>query len=88
MKRKEANAFEEQLLKEKMDELHKKLHQVAEPPQESLPTFQESPEVCVLDTFGFLSVCTFLCPVFRVNSSVKCAFTCFFIYVFIYFCFY
>ncbi|XP_011376153.1 mitotic checkpoint serine/threonine-protein kinase BUB1 [Pteropus vampyrus] len=45
MKRKEANAFEEQLLKEKMDELHKKLHQVAEPPQESLPAFQESPEV-------------------------------------------
>lgn len=47
MKRKEANAFEEQLLKEKMDELHKKLHQVAEPPQESLSAFQESPEVCV-----------------------------------------
>lgn len=30
MKRKEANAFDEQLLKQKMDELHKKLHQVAE----------------------------------------------------------
>lgn len=47
---KEANAFEEQLLKEKMDELHKKLHQVVETSQEHLPTFQESPEVCVLFT--------------------------------------
>nr|KAF6446054.1 BUB1 mitotic checkpoint serine/threonine kinase [Rousettus aegyptiacus] len=55
MKRKEANAFEEQLLKEKMDELHKKLHQVAEPPQESLSAFQESPEVdplCVGPSVG------------------------------------
>ncbi|XP_019518410.1 PREDICTED: mitotic checkpoint serine/threonine-protein kinase BUB1 [Hipposideros armiger] len=45
MKRKEANAFEEQLLKEKMDELHKRLHQVTEPSQESLPASQHSPEV-------------------------------------------
>ncbi|XP_054431501.1 mitotic checkpoint serine/threonine-protein kinase BUB1 isoform X2 [Pteronotus mesoamericanus] len=45
MKRKEANAFEEQLLKEKMDELYRKLHQVVETSQESLPAFQESPEV-------------------------------------------
>ncbi|XP_053444950.1 mitotic checkpoint serine/threonine-protein kinase BUB1 [Nycticebus coucang] len=45
MKRKEANAFEEQLLKQKMDELHKKLHQVVETSQEDLPTFQEGSEV-------------------------------------------
>ncbi|XP_023603131.1 mitotic checkpoint serine/threonine-protein kinase BUB1 isoform X2 [Myotis lucifugus] len=45
MKMKEANAFEERLLKEKMDELHKKLHQVVETSQEDLPAFQESPEV-------------------------------------------
>nr|XP_019581403.1 PREDICTED: mitotic checkpoint serine/threonine-protein kinase BUB1 isoform X1 [Rhinolophus sinicus] len=45
MIRKEANAFEEQLLKEKMDELHKRLHQVTEPSRESLPASQHSPEV-------------------------------------------
>ncbi|XP_006873574.1 PREDICTED: mitotic checkpoint serine/threonine-protein kinase BUB1 [Chrysochloris asiatica] len=45
MKKKEANAFEEQLLKRKMDELHKKLHQVVETSHENLPTFQEKPEV-------------------------------------------
>uniref|UniRef100_A0A673T3V1 BUB1 mitotic checkpoint serine/threonine kinase n=1 Tax=Suricata suricatta TaxID=37032 RepID=A0A673T3V1_SURSU len=45
MKRKEANAFEEQLLKQKMDELHKKLHQVEETPQESLRALQGSSEV-------------------------------------------
>lgn len=44
MIRKEANAFEEQLLKEKMDELHKRLHQVTEPSRESLPASQRSPE--------------------------------------------
>ncbi|XP_071064803.1 mitotic checkpoint serine/threonine-protein kinase BUB1 isoform X1 [Dasypus novemcinctus] len=44
MKRKEANAFEEQLLKQKMDELHKKLHQVVETSHENLPTFPESSE--------------------------------------------
>ncbi|XP_048666326.1 mitotic checkpoint serine/threonine-protein kinase BUB1 isoform X1 [Marmota marmota marmota] len=45
MKKKEANAFEEQLLKQKMDELHKKLHQVVELPQEDLPSVQEKPKV-------------------------------------------
>ncbi|XP_074253053.1 mitotic checkpoint serine/threonine-protein kinase BUB1 isoform X2 [Saimiri boliviensis] len=45
MKRKEANAFEEQLLKQKMDELHKKLHQVVETSHEELPTSQERSEV-------------------------------------------
>ncbi|XP_022376263.1 mitotic checkpoint serine/threonine-protein kinase BUB1 isoform X4 [Enhydra lutris kenyoni] len=45
MKRKEANAFEEQQLKQKMDELHKKLHQVVETSQENLPVFQERSEV-------------------------------------------
>lgn len=43
MKKKEANAFEEQLLKQKMDELHKKLHQVVELSQEDLPSVQEKP---------------------------------------------
>ncbi|XP_036041957.1 mitotic checkpoint serine/threonine-protein kinase BUB1 isoform X1 [Onychomys torridus] len=46
MKRKEANAFEEQLLKQKMDELHKKLHQVVElSHKEDLSTSQNRPEV-------------------------------------------
>ncbi|XP_058390561.1 mitotic checkpoint serine/threonine-protein kinase BUB1 [Diceros bicornis minor] len=45
MKKKEANAFEEQLLKQKLDELHKKLHQVAEPSPENRTAFQESSEV-------------------------------------------
>ncbi|XP_040849449.1 mitotic checkpoint serine/threonine-protein kinase BUB1 isoform X1 [Ochotona curzoniae] len=45
MKKKEAYAFEEQLLKQKMDELHKKLHQVAEPSQEDLPACQGQSEV-------------------------------------------
>ncbi|XP_004633203.1 mitotic checkpoint serine/threonine-protein kinase BUB1 [Octodon degus] len=44
MKRKEANAFEEQLLKQRMDELHRKLHQVVELSHEDLPTLQESSE--------------------------------------------
>ncbi|XP_008590186.1 PREDICTED: mitotic checkpoint serine/threonine-protein kinase BUB1, partial [Galeopterus variegatus] len=45
MKRKEANAFEEQLLKQKMDELHKKLHQVVETSHENLLAFHERSEV-------------------------------------------
>ncbi|XP_012582848.1 PREDICTED: mitotic checkpoint serine/threonine-protein kinase BUB1 isoform X2 [Condylura cristata] len=45
MKRKEANAFEEQLLKQKMDELHKKLHQAAEPSRANLSASQERAEV-------------------------------------------
>nr|XP_014332442.1 PREDICTED: LOW QUALITY PROTEIN: mitotic checkpoint serine/threonine-protein kinase BUB1 [Bos mutus] len=45
MKRKEANALEEQLLKQKMDELHKKLHQVVEKSQENLPSSQGTSEV-------------------------------------------
>uniref|UniRef100_A0A8C0DT54 BUB1 mitotic checkpoint serine/threonine kinase n=1 Tax=Balaenoptera musculus TaxID=9771 RepID=A0A8C0DT54_BALMU len=45
MKRKEANAFEEQLLKQKMDELHKKLHQVVETSHENLPSSQGRSEV-------------------------------------------
>ncbi|XP_007537569.1 mitotic checkpoint serine/threonine-protein kinase BUB1 [Erinaceus europaeus] len=45
MKRKEAHAFEEQLLKQKMDELHKKLHQIVEPPHENQSAFQERSKV-------------------------------------------
>ncbi|KFO27366.1 Mitotic checkpoint serine/threonine-protein kinase BUB1 [Fukomys damarensis] len=45
IKRKEANAFEEQLLKQKMDALHRKLHQVVELSQEDLPIPQESSEI-------------------------------------------
>ncbi|XP_069440067.1 mitotic checkpoint serine/threonine-protein kinase BUB1 isoform X1 [Ovis canadensis] len=45
MKRKEANALEEQLLKQKMDELHKKLHQVVEMSQENLPSSRGTSEV-------------------------------------------
>ncbi|KAM8785249.1 mitotic checkpoint serine/threonine-protein kinase BUB1 [Rhynchonycteris naso] len=45
VKMKEANAFKEQILKEKMDELYKKLHQVVETSQRSLPTLQGSAEV-------------------------------------------
>ncbi|KAI5929388.1 Mitotic checkpoint serine/threonine-protein kinase BUB1 [Manis javanica] len=45
MKRKEANAFEEQLLKQKMEELHKKLHQVVEMSHENLPAVQARSEV-------------------------------------------
>lgn len=46
MKRKEANAFEEQLLKQKMDELHKKLHQVVELSyKKDLPASQNKPDV-------------------------------------------
>uniref|UniRef100_A0A2I3LIE4 BUB1 mitotic checkpoint serine/threonine kinase n=1 Tax=Papio anubis TaxID=9555 RepID=A0A2I3LIE4_PAPAN len=55
MKRKEANAFEEQLLKQKMDELHKKLHQVVETSHEELPASQERSEVnpaCVGPSVG------------------------------------
>ncbi|XP_075419260.1 mitotic checkpoint serine/threonine-protein kinase BUB1 [Tenrec ecaudatus] len=47
MKKKEANAFEEQLLKQKMDELHKKLHQVVETSQ-NLPTVQDKSEVNII----------------------------------------
>lgn len=50
MKRKEANAFEEQLLKQKMDELHKKLHQVVELSHKDLPASENRPDanlVCV-----------------------------------------
>ena len=66
MKRKEANAFEEQQLKEKMDELYRKLHQVMETSRESLPAFQESPEVCVLftDASHAILICSFLGPIF------------------------
>uniref|UniRef100_A0A8B9YZE7 Mitotic checkpoint serine/threonine-protein kinase BUB1 n=1 Tax=Bos mutus grunniens TaxID=30521 RepID=A0A8B9YZE7_BOSMU len=49
MKRKEANALEEQLLKQKMDELHKKLHQVVEKSQENLPSSQGTSEVSCLE---------------------------------------
>ncbi|KAH0503340.1 Mitotic checkpoint serine/threonine-protein kinase BUB1 [Microtus ochrogaster] len=45
MKRKEAGAFEEQLLKQKMDELHKKLHQVVELSHKELPASQNRPDV-------------------------------------------
>lgn len=45
MKRKEANAFEEQLLKQKMDELHKKLHQVVELSHKDLPASENKPGV-------------------------------------------
>ncbi|XP_031297092.1 mitotic checkpoint serine/threonine-protein kinase BUB1 [Camelus dromedarius] len=45
MRRKEANAFEEELLKQKMDELHKKLHQVVETSRENPPSSQERSEV-------------------------------------------
>ena len=38
MRRKEANTFEEQLLKQKMDEFHNKLQQVAEMSHENLPS--------------------------------------------------
>lgn len=47
VKRKEANAFEEQLLRQKVDELHRKLHQVVELSHEHVPTLQESTEVRV-----------------------------------------
>uniref|UniRef100_A0A8C2P3E1 Mitotic checkpoint serine/threonine-protein kinase BUB1 n=1 Tax=Capra hircus TaxID=9925 RepID=A0A8C2P3E1_CAPHI len=49
MKRKEANALEEQLLKQKMDELHKKLHQVVEMSQENLPSSRGTSEVSCLE---------------------------------------
>ncbi|XP_042551458.1 mitotic checkpoint serine/threonine-protein kinase BUB1 isoform X1 [Dipodomys spectabilis] len=45
MKSKEASAFEEQLLKKKMDELHKKLHQVGEPSYQDPSAFPERSEV-------------------------------------------
>ncbi|XP_031227703.1 mitotic checkpoint serine/threonine-protein kinase BUB1 isoform X2 [Mastomys coucha] len=45
MKRKEANAFEEQLLKQKMDELHKKLNQVVELSHTDLPASANRPDV-------------------------------------------
>ncbi|EGW04965.1 Mitotic checkpoint serine/threonine-protein kinase BUB1 [Cricetulus griseus] len=50
MKRKEANAFEEQLLKQKMDELHKKLHQVVELSyKKDLPASQNKPDVLCIE---------------------------------------
>ncbi|XP_012875174.1 PREDICTED: mitotic checkpoint serine/threonine-protein kinase BUB1-like [Dipodomys ordii] len=45
MKSKQASAFEEQLLKKKMDELHKKLHHVGEPSHQDPSAFQEKSEV-------------------------------------------
>ncbi|NP_001106650.1 mitotic checkpoint serine/threonine-protein kinase BUB1 isoform 1 [Mus musculus] len=48
MKRKEANAFEEQLLKQKMDELHKKLHQVVELSHKDLPASENRPDVSLV----------------------------------------
>ncbi|XP_073906350.1 mitotic checkpoint serine/threonine-protein kinase BUB1 isoform X2 [Castor canadensis] len=45
MKSKEANAFEEQLLKQRMDELHKRLHQVVELSHQDLPTSQNWSQV-------------------------------------------
>ncbi|XP_034352743.1 mitotic checkpoint serine/threonine-protein kinase BUB1 isoform X2 [Arvicanthis niloticus] len=45
MKRKEANAFEEQLLKQKMDELHRKLHQVVELSHKDQPASVNRPDV-------------------------------------------
>nr|XP_021510311.1 mitotic checkpoint serine/threonine-protein kinase BUB1 [Meriones unguiculatus] len=45
MKRKEASAFEEQLLKQKMDELHKQLHQVVELSYKDLPASHNRPNV-------------------------------------------
>lgn len=71
LKRKEANAFEEQLLKQKMDELHKKLHQVVElSHKEDLSTSQNKPEVCphssLLELIPKTTSCCSLCPVFIV----------------------
>lgn len=78
MKRKEANAFEEQLLKQKMDELHKKLHQVVETSHENLPSSQGRSEVCVLladaSHAQYRDFCFYLssvCSIFRVNSDVN-----------------
>ncbi|XP_014446443.1 mitotic checkpoint serine/threonine-protein kinase BUB1 isoform X2 [Tupaia chinensis] len=65
MKRKEANAFEEQLLKQKMDELHKKLHQVVETSHEDLPTLLGRAEVnpaCVGPSTGFQQEQRASCP--------------------------
>ena len=80
MKRKEANALEEQLLKQKMDELHKKLHQVVELSQENLPSSQGTSEVCGLFPVASHTHCSDLCfslslpcSIFRVNSDVSLA---------------
>lgn len=64
MKKKEANAFEEQLLKQKMDELHKKLHQVVELSQEDLPSVQEKPKVQTCSDLGVL------CPAVGIVGSL------------------
>ena len=66
MKRKEANAFEEQLLKQKMDELHKKLHQVVELSHKDLPASENRPDVCP---------CSSLCPLFPILLAI--VFLCF-----------
>lgn len=78
MKRKEANALEEQLLKQKMDELHKKLHQVVEMSQENLPSSRGTSEVCGLLPVASHARCSAFCfcsslPCFicRVNSDVS-----------------
>ena len=78
MKRKEANALEEQLLKQKMDELHKKLHQVVEMSQENLPSSQGTSEVCRLLPIASHAHCSdfcwclsLLCSILRVNSDVS-----------------
>ena len=77
MKRKEANALEEQLLKQKMDELHKKLHQVVEMSQENLPSSQGTSEVCGLPIAShthcsdFCCCLSLPCSIFRVNSDVS-----------------
>lgn len=80
MKRKEANALEEQLLKQKMDELHKKLHQVVELSQENLPSSQGASEVCGLLRVASHAHCSDFCfclslpcSIFRVNSDVSLA---------------
>lgn len=56
MKRKEANAFEEQLLKQKMDELHKKLHQVVELSHKDLPASENRPDVCPCSSLFPMSI--------------------------------
>lgn len=78
MKRKEANALEEQLLKQKMDELHKKLHQVVEMSQGNLPSSRGTSEVCGLLPVASHARCSAFCfcsslPCFicRVNSDVS-----------------
>ena len=80
MKRKEANALEEQLLKQKMDELYKKLHQVVELSKENLPSSRGTSEVCGLFPVASHAHCSDLCfslslpcSIFRFNSDVSLA---------------